>query len=480
MKPAIKRTSTAHSDLADPYATAFTVVVISSLLVVASVIFMFLFPDARLTITLMHTFHEWDTLKQVLLDATSYLPASNPPSLAHARFSPMRNTLADYQDLVSRGLLTEADLLNASAASEDQWKTDPSLLQRLMVASWCAYPNARPGSTPTTRTTGCACIAARYLEFVRASANMTSNVSLAVRETFSGKVLSCIDQRQVSKTTTCGRSCSLHPMALMLYANELLLLISVTYLVFTSASIRKILSSDPDRETFAQLVLKGGVIVLGLGMLFPFILDDWKGNLLNMGGLVLAIVNLVYSLHEDLNTPLYHNHIRNTEQPNVQTPSPHPLVACIMVNLQLLLPVYTILLGMSGFGRDTWAILTFAFVGGLIGLVLQRYLWAYWYSPEGLVQYETLKILGFTFACLFIQLGLLLLGYWNHYSPAATGHLGSYILLMLFMVGMAAMVNGDREDFVTLNKEKTPPITSSPSPWPCSSSCPWDSILFSL
>lgn len=453
------------SDKGDPIFTAGVGAVLSVPLIVVSLVYMFLYPDARLAITTLQTFHDWEMLKQIIMDTTSYLPESNPVGLTHASFNPRLYVLEDYQDLVDRGLMSPERLKNSTIVPDNEWKTNPSLLQRLMTGSWCAYPNARLGSTPTTRNTGCACIASTYLDFVRETENMTSNVTLGMREKFAGRVLSCVDQRLVSKTDTCGRPCTVHPMGLMLYSNDVVFLVCVSYLMFASDQFNRIIAGCGG--TSRLVLLKSFVAAIGLGLAFPYFLDDWRGNLLNVGGIVLAILNIVYSLHEDLMprdmiTQSTHvqpqGHGKDGQplpvpsvavHPMSKPGNPHPLVACIMVNLPLIIPAYTILLGLSGFGRDTWSVIVFGIVGGLLGLVLQAYTWTYWYADTSICG-ETIRILLCSFFCLVLHLGFMLLGYWDPYSHSAVGSVWSYIIFYFFVFVLGVIVNGEREDFLSL------------------------------
>jgi hypothetical protein len=240
----------------------------------------------------------------------------------------------------------------------------------------------------------------------------------------------------------------------MLYSNSVLFLICVTYMMFTSVPFNQILSEWG--VTWRMTVLKSIVAFLGLLLAFPFLLDDWRGNLLNIGGLLLAILNLIYSLHEDL-MPL------DLVPPSVKNPDgtepdghPHPLTSCILVNLPLIIPAYTILLGLSGFARDTWAVLIFGMVGGLIGLVIQRYTWTYWYAVPK-IKTETLHVLSCCFLCLFLQLGFMLFGYWDPNASAMAGQAWCYITFYIFLLILAAQVNGDKEDFFLIKGDKKCP-----------------------
>jgi hypothetical protein len=122
-----------------------------------------------------------------------------------------------------------------------------------------------------------------------------------------------------------------------------------------------------------------------------------------------------------------------------------------LVNLPLILPAYTILLAISGFGRDTGVVLTFGLVGGVMGIVLQRFVWTYRYA-DAAAQYETLMVLGGTYFCLFMQLLIMFVGYYNSSAIAFSGTLGTYIVFILFLVAMAAFIDGDRKDFHILKQ----------------------------
>lgn len=431
------------SDPDNPIYPAGIGAVLSLVGIILSLVFMFLYPNSRLSITTLKTFRDWETLKQVILDTSSYAPEANPLSLEHATFAPRLNTTEDYQDLIDRGVVPSSALKNVTARERDGWSKDPSLLRRLMGVSWCSYPSARPGVTPTTRNTGCGCLAGVYLAFVRDSANMTGNVTLELRERYVGKALSCVDQRLVSRTVTCGRSCSVHPLGMMLYCNGAVFLICVTYLMFTSESVHKLLEGWG--PTTKMVTLKSLVLAAGLALIVPYLFDDWLGNLLNMGGIILVVLNLLFSLHEDL-VPSGHSDSLVTD-PNAPEGNPNPFVSCMLVNFPIIIPAYTILLGLAGFGRDTWAVLVFGFVGGLIGLVIQRFSWTYWYASAK-IQAETYHILLCCFSCLMVQLAFMLFGYWNPSTQTSVGGVWCYITFYILLFMLAVLVNGDREDFL--------------------------------
>lgn len=410
--------------------------------IILCLVFMFLYPDSRLLITTIRIFRDWEALERVILDTTSYLPEANPPSLGHAVFARRLNTSEDFQDLIDRTIISSDALKNVTTREKDTWSNSPSLLQRMMGVSWCAYPNARAGVTPTTRNSGCRCLADVYLSFVRESANMSSNVTRELRERYVGRALSCVDQRHVSRTVTCGRSCSVHPLGMMLYCNSAVFLICVTYLMFTSESVHKLLEGWG--PTTKMVTLKSLVLTAGLALIVPYMFDDWLGNLLNMGGIILVVLNLLFSLHEDL-VPASHAPV--SSDGSAPEGNPNPFVACMLVNFPIIIPAYTILLGLAGFGRDTWAVLVFGFVGGLIGLVIQRFAWTYWYASAK-IQGETYRVLLCCFGCLMLQLAFMLFGYWDTNTKTTVGGVWCYIMFYILLFMLAALVNGDREDFL--------------------------------
>jgi len=99
----------------------------------------------------------------------------------------------------------------------------------------------------------------------------------------------------------------------------------------------------------------------------------------------------------------------------------------------------------------------FGIVGGLLGLVLQAYTWTYWYSDVS-IRGETIRVLLCSFGCLVLHLGFMLLGYWDPYARSAVGSVWSYIVFYFFIFVLGVIVNGEREDFLTLmSKEGTTP-----------------------
>jgi hypothetical protein len=409
-------------------------------LVLVSAVFMGLHPEVGIVVTTQATFKDWVVLKDIFLDTQSFQPEANPASLGHAYFSSPLSTLEDYQNLYDRGLIPYSILQNATVQPPDQWKSNPSLLQKLLTVSMCAYPSAPPGATPTTRSSGCSCIGSTYVDFVRAASNKTvSNISLDIRTQFGNQILSCVDQRQVTKTSTCGKACRLHPLGLILYSNSVIMLTCLAYLVFTFGLEHHSLKNY---STFWRLgLLKTFIFIVGAGLASLYALVDVRSNVLNITGLGWVILNLLYTLHSDFTVDTE----PSSPQKPVQVAHPHPFVASNLVNLPLLLPAYTIFFGLSGFARDTFGILIFGVVGGLIGLVFHRYFWTYWYAPAS-SQKPTLHVLTLCFLCLFANLVLLMYGYSNTATNTVSGHPLMVFVFMVLIFLLAIILNGDRKD----------------------------------
>ena len=156
----------------------------------------------------------------------------------------MPDSLSQIEDYHNRRLTTENEyILLKKFFPMTQATVLPGIrahiLRNLMYISWCSFANARTGTTPTTRSPGCACIAQTYVDFLNetqkdlpASVGVI-NTTLAIRNTYADRVLRCFDRRQVSRTSTCGKPCSIHTLGLALYANSVFLLASWTFLQFS-------------------------------------------------------------------------------------------------------------------------------------------------------------------------------------------------------------------------------------------------------
>ena len=322
--------------------------------------FMHTYSDRRLVLTTTEVFRNWSALKRVYENTTEYLPAFNPPSLALARFDPWGTSLGQYEDMRNRGLITGEQFANVSAsfAATDLAAlaaAHPSVLYRLLSAAECTVPNARPQTTPASRSPGCQCIADSYLAFVNETVNTSSRVPAEVRTRYAGRVLGCLDRRVTRKTATCETMCSLHPVGLALYSNTVLFLSCMAFLLFSEANFGA-------KTMTLQLV----VCVAGVLCILPFVLMGASANLLSILGLVLVILNLVHAAREDLEDAL---HGEGYEP--LGGAHPHPLIVCICVNLHVVIPAFMIAVGASNFARDFYAVSSFGFAGFLFGVALQ-------------------------------------------------------------------------------------------------------------
>ena len=266
--------------------------------------------DGRLAVTTVDTFHDFFSLRDSFLAVTSYPLAVNPVSLAHGVFDPTPDSLQEWQDLRNRRLIPTASYDAAVAvfnASTQQLLSlhRGDLLWNVLRISWCSYPNALAGTTPTTRSPGCACIGKAYLDFIRETAGnrtgaVTINTTLATRDKYGAQALTCFDQRQVSRTQTCGLVCTTHAMDLMLFINSITFLFLCAYLLFSEQGS----SFVAGLSGFTQmLALKLVVVVLAGLLAVPFIVYDIQAHVPNLCGLILSVVYITVTLHEQLDFP---------------------------------------------------------------------------------------------------------------------------------------------------------------------------------
>jgi hypothetical protein len=322
------------------------------------------YSDRRLTLTTLHVFNDWATLKHVYENTTQYLPEFNPPSLALARFDPWGTSLGQYEDLRARGLITDAQYANVSALFGAMDLAGiaaghPSVLYRLLAAAECTVPSALPDTTPASRSPGCQCIAATYLRFVNETVNASSLVPAEIRSKYAGEVLGCVDRRVTRRTETCSTFCTIHPIGLALYSNTVLFLSCMAFLLFSELSFGA-------RPGTLQLVVCG----VGVLSVLPFIFLGGSANWVNILGLGLVILNLVHAAREDLEDALLSGRSGAYTQLDGLA-HPHPLVVCVCVNLHVIIPAFMVAVGASGFARDLYAVSSFGLAGFLLGVALQ-------------------------------------------------------------------------------------------------------------
>jgi hypothetical protein len=130
--------------------------------------------------------------------------------------------------------------------------------------------------------------------------NMVVNTSLRAREKYGSEVMTCFDRRQVSRTQSCGLVCSTHSGGLVLYVNIVFFLAICAYLVFSE--YRTVLGGCSDPFT-CLFVLKVFIVLLAGGLASPFIARDVEANIFNLTGIVLSVVYITLTLHDELNFP---------------------------------------------------------------------------------------------------------------------------------------------------------------------------------
>jgi hypothetical protein len=310
--------------------------------------------DSRLTLTLSEKFSGLAQVRDIFNGLENYTALHNPLGVDHVRFSPAPQTLEEVQDLERRGLPVLPYNLSQQAS--------PSLLYQLMLVSWCSSGPPRASVLPALRTPGCRCIADAYLALVQETRppNATNATivypPVDVRRRIGDRVYRCWDQRLVTRTTSCGRACTTHAAGLSLFANLVLFLCCAAFLLF------RLVVAD-------VLVLKAMVLVLGVIGAVPFLVQDLVPNSLNAAGIVACLFYLLVTLHKPLD-------MRGAATSKEGITGPHALVVCVMATLPLVLSAHTIQLGVAGYGRDVWAVVSFGITGGLLGAILQARLFS--------------------------------------------------------------------------------------------------------
>lgn len=308
--------------------------------------------DSRVLLTVTETFAGLAGIRDVFNNTASYYAVHNPLGVDHVPFPPGPETREELEDLVRRGLMPSSVLgqfRNIDPAAE------PSLLKRVMLASWCSSGVAIPNVLPARRTPGCQCIADAYLEFVGstrpagANASTVVQVPVDVRTRVASRVYRCWDLRQVRRSRQCGDACKTHLLGLPLFANIVLFLVCMSYLAFVQLG----------SKGWNLYVVKFLIVVLGVVLCIPFYVGYVESNILNFAGVVVSLFYITVSLHSELDL-------------TIPRPSEvNPLNVVFLVNLPLILSAHGIQLGVSGYGRDVWVSLSFGVCGGLLGVLMQ-------------------------------------------------------------------------------------------------------------
>jgi hypothetical protein len=332
--------------------------------------------DARLTLTYWETFSNLSSVRDVFYNARNYTVRDNPLGTSHVGYSAYADSQQEVDDLIRRGLIDTSvwtntsglvvlyDLLPYRLGSPANLFTSPyanllgvlnsgkDLLTVLMRTSWCSSGPPLPGTFPANRTPGCKCISDAYLAFIKetlplnASALSVVNASQDVRKRIGDQVYRCWDQRQVRLSRTCGQACTTHAAGLALFANIVLLLACISFILFRWLD-------------WNIYLIKLVVLLIAVALSIPFIIQDARANALNLAGVAVCLFYLLVGLHRELNMQ------RN------EPSGPHPLILCVLVNLPLILSAHTIQLGVGGHARDVWATESVGVCGAIMGVILQ-------------------------------------------------------------------------------------------------------------
>lgn len=312
---------------------------------------MFSHGDTRLTLTVADTFGGLREIRDIFRTTANFSAAANPVGLGHVPYPSGPETLWELEDLERRGLIS-SDALALMARNVSMVADDPSLLRRVLRLAWCT---AWPGTTalPADRTPGCRCIANAYLDFVNVTgrpANGTVNVSgLAEhRERVADRVFRCWDQRQVRRSRACGNVCKTQVVGLPMFANLVMFLACISYVVYSNVEDQRY-----------SIPIKLMLLVLAVVSCVPYYAKYPESNSFNLVGVAVSLLYIMVSLNYELGEG-----IRDKAAGSA-------LMACVMVNLPLIMSAHAIQFGVSGYGRDVWASVSFGVCGGVIGLLFQ-------------------------------------------------------------------------------------------------------------
>ena len=345
--------------------------------------------DQRLTLTTAEPFHDWGALMGVFRAASAYDPVYNPPHVDGARFVERPETVEGLDDMYYRGLLTEAERATALQAYDPNTKrilsgdtaASPSLLARLLSVSGCSHPDAMLGATPVTRTPGCQCIGAAYVGFVRATVNMTSNVTVAAREDWAREVLRCLDRRVTWRTWALSQDWRIHPLGLALYADSIFFLTCMAFLLSYNHWRMFPVEWSPGTQ---GLVIKGLLTALTVALGLVFVIHDWQSNLFQPVGLVLCLSNLVFAAHKPLDYPARRHAVLVNQAASLfqGPPDGHPLMVCFWLNVPLIISALFGVQAVTGLVRDYYAFCGVFFAAAAMGFILQRMFWVLWHVKE--------------------------------------------------------------------------------------------------
>lgn len=415
--------------------------------------------DSRLVLTVTETFGGLAGVRDLIKNTSSYIAGANPSGILHARYPILPQTLEEYQDNERRGLIPASMLKGLLFNSTPS----PSLLDRLMMMAWCSSGYPIPGGFPALRTAGCRCIADVYLALVTETrpANATNltkvDVPQEVRDRLGGRVYKCWDQRQVSRSRSCGRVCTTHVVGVGVFPNMIMFLVCAAFLLAVYMNE-------------GRMLVKLAILFLGVAFSSIFFIKDMEANTLNIAGIMASAFLLVWSLDEELNMGSPVKLLDDFNQiPNI----PHPLIVCVLVNLPLMLSAHTYQLGVSGHGRDLWAVASFCFCGGILGVILQvlppplcaylffcaltpffftqRYFWMSWYGSQDSGGYLGRSALVVAYIGTLMLLFLLFFAYRYEGSAYMSGGWLAFIAYFVFLSVLPWILNED-----LFNRTSTP------------------------
>jgi hypothetical protein len=381
---------------------------VCAVLIVVATVYLNMYADQRVMLTTVGVFSDWRSLRNIFVETVSYEPHFNLPELDYySDFETAVSSLSVLRDLYQRKLISQGMFANASllfnlttgarivgggdparlmqliaaffskftanstlpprvyeivtAAASPQ---DQRILSRLMSVSGCSYPDAMPGKTPWNRSPGCHCIGDAYVSFVKATWNTSRNVTVGARDAAADDVLRCLDRRVTSHSWVAGADWTIHPLAVVLFLNCVVFLVCVAFvLTYHAAQMPEHVISDP---VWRLRAVKGLLLLITGAFALLFALHDLMANIFLLVGLSLTLGSLTISAQSVL--------FQFIATAGVRSPgrcTAHPLLVCFWLNVPQIVPALVVLVAVSGYTRDVYAVWAVAGIGAIMGSLLQ-------------------------------------------------------------------------------------------------------------
>ena len=491
-----------EQELGYTMAAAGFVTVVSAMCIALSLGGLYQNVDSRLVLTAPETFSGLANIRDIFKNTTSYVAHHNPARVDHVPFAV--ETREEIEELRARGLVEQSFLDAYTVADPSQ---DPSLLHRVMVASWCSSGVPIPGKIPARRTPGCSCIADSYLALVAetlpaGAGNLTvvgfelqggynttyvlngTNMIVVVNGTNTTVMVNGTNRTVLVggvNTTVLVNSSSatvwLNWTNVTLYSPTVVNVslevreraASRVYKCWDLRLVRRSRSCGRMCNTHVTgLALFGDVVLFLVGfsfIMFSTFSEAWGPYMVKLAvlGVAFALCIPFFARYVDSNAfnligiaacaffLVVSLHYELCEKPLAGVTTANPLMVALLVNLPLIISAHTIQVCVSGYGRDVWASLSFGVCGGLLGLLLQLYFWTCWngipddFDADPLVDssYWCRQAYVVAYTSLQILLTLLFAAYRFPESPYSSGGVALFVLYQLFLTALPVLLQQD-------------------------------------